>query len=223
MYCSQCGKELLNGSKFCGNCGAAVNMNASEQELKVKDVVNVQPTNTSSKKKNKTVLGVVIAIAIALVLVVGLVVSNMNKHGFNNYKDLVDAYFEAIEDNKPKLLKRTMNEEMLEALMDYADLKYIDLEKQLDLYFSYVVSEARSMYDDNLKIVHKISDVETLDDYDREYYVEDLIDECGFKESEIGPIKEIDVDLLINGEKDSEYLTVAKIKGKWYLIDASIF
>ena len=116
-----------------------------------------------------------------------------------------------------------MNEEMLEALMDYADLKYIDLEKQLDLYFSYVVSEARSMYDDNLKIVHKISDVETLDDYDREYYVEDLIDECGFKESEIGPIKEIDVDLLINGEKDSEYLTVAKIKGKWYLIDASIF
>lgn len=222
MYCSQCGKQLEDGSNFCGNCGASTKIEIGKQETKVNEEKSVQVSNTTNNKKNKTVIGIVIGV-VAIVLVVILSFSNMNKSGYKDYEDLVDGYFEAIEDNKPNLLRRAMNEQMLEAMMGYIDSEYMDSEKQLDLYFSYVVKEIRSEYDNNLKIIYKISEVETLDEYDREYYVEDLIDECGFKESEIGDIKEIDVDLLINGEEDSEYLTVAKLKGRWYLIDGFIF
>ena len=35
MFCGSCGKQLIEGSKFCNHCGAAVNGNARSSSVEV--------------------------------------------------------------------------------------------------------------------------------------------------------------------------------------------
>ncbi len=59
MYCSQCGKQLMENSKFCSYCGAKVGDVAQE----IQEIYNLHPTisfqedNVAKKKLLKEVLG----------------------------------------------------------------------------------------------------------------------------------------------------------------------
>lgn len=243
MYCIKCGKKLGEESNFCGSCGQKVQRLINDEEVVVKDtpvvevekvpvekveevkVANVQeevtnnvqfaqpvniPNNkVASNKKINAIIGVGIgAVIVALLAIVLLVVVNMNKSGYKDYNDLVEDYFEAFEDNEPKLLKSMLHENML---------KEVGTEEEIDAKLQYLVSSIRSEYNNKLSIAHRVSE-EELDMYDIEYYKRDLVEEYGFDKKEIEDVKELDVEFIVNGDEESEYFTVAKINGRWYLI-----
>lgn len=74
MYCSQCGKEIPDNSRFCNECGSPVSKNNDQQ---VSGGVILQEVS-SSKKKNvrkpvklgRTIIAIVVVVAIALSCVV---------------------------------------------------------------------------------------------------------------------------------------------------------
>lgn len=255
MYCIRCGKELASKSKFCGNCGQAVqklDVNNDEpivdktqevsddinptvkvestslvedvkaEEVKSDTVSNVRNTDTQvigdfqysqgtdivDNKKNKNkIIGVAIGVAVVAVLAIVLVVMNINKSGYRDYNDLVNDYFEAFEDNKPKLLKNIIHENMLSEIGN---------EEQIDSALNYMVDSIRAMYDNKLKIVYKISEAEFLKRDELEDYIEELVYEYGFSRDEIEQVKELNIDFLVNGKEEKVYLTVGKINGRWY-------
>lgn len=75
MKCSYCGKEVIEGSKFCDGCGAKLEGGTSKQE----EIVYYQP------KKSKT--GLIVAfIIIGILLIAGIIVTIilLNSGGKNN-------------------------------------------------------------------------------------------------------------------------------------------
>ncbi|NLK26041.1 MAG: zinc-ribbon domain-containing protein [Euryarchaeota archaeon] len=43
MYCPKCGKEVVDGSKFCDNCGAAIPSEQPESEYAAQNEYGAQP------------------------------------------------------------------------------------------------------------------------------------------------------------------------------------
>lgn len=53
MFCSNCGKEISNGSKFCGHCGAVIESSTVKPETtqNVKSsTINYNQANISQKE-----------------------------------------------------------------------------------------------------------------------------------------------------------------------------
>ena len=72
MFCKYCGNQIKEGSKFCENCGAAVNA-TSEQKVVVNPVeVEVGNTQVASEVKSKAISGFVWSF---FVPIVGLILS----------------------------------------------------------------------------------------------------------------------------------------------------
>ena len=76
MFCENCGKELIEGSKFCPNCGA------EDGEVKPK-AVNVKDLNTPKNKRMFKItaicLGSVISILVLLVII-SLFINSSKSH-----------------------------------------------------------------------------------------------------------------------------------------------
>ena len=58
MFCSNCGKEIMDGSSFCSNCGTALNTDIQSSK-------NLQQSQTTDKKiknhsKAKLIVGIVL-------------------------------------------------------------------------------------------------------------------------------------------------------------------
>ena len=76
MYCSVCGKELLDKAVVCPNCGCLV-----------KDKANSNPFQTQSKTQISLILGIIGIISAWLFALVGHIVSIIGiVYGIKDYK-----------------------------------------------------------------------------------------------------------------------------------------
>ena len=95
MFCLKCGSELLEGERFCSNCGAPVEQ--TEPEKNYSDEEPAKPPVTPRKKRNyeeewakqekkeKTIFFVLGAVIIILVVAIVMgVVSLMSEQTKNN-------------------------------------------------------------------------------------------------------------------------------------------
>lgn len=53
MYCRNCGKELVDGSKFCSNCGALINEQKEEVKEEKVEVIEDYATTSQTPKVSK--------------------------------------------------------------------------------------------------------------------------------------------------------------------------
>ena len=53
MFCSKCGQELLEGSKFCGSCGTPVNNDVVQDTGKLESIVEMVPVSEGFTDVNK--------------------------------------------------------------------------------------------------------------------------------------------------------------------------
>ena len=108
MFCTNCGKEVADGAMFCTSCGAKlaqepVAQPAAEQPVTApaqeapQAAPNTAPVSvpaTADKKFNPVI--VVVAVAAVLVIALILLLSGGGGGGYKVYKDLVKAYYEAV-------------------------------------------------------------------------------------------------------------------------------
>lgn len=140
MYCPNCGSELAEGAKFCGNCGTAVNSAPAEPKtLDFNETFgeyfspagNAGTTNNArstapakpkkKKKKGAGLLGILATIVV--VVVVRLLVSGV----FMGLDKGIEAAEDAIERKKQEELDETLaaaeSEEELQAALEAMDAK----------------------------------------------------------------------------------------------------
>jgi len=95
MYCTSCGKEIENNSKYCVDCGERIN---PENE----NYIHKKPHNDEPRKKNYAVLSVIIAIVVG-----GLIyASNYNSNdSYNNQSTGTNNYT-----SRSALIEKTVKE-----------------------------------------------------------------------------------------------------------------
>lgn len=140
MYCPNCGSELAEGVKFCGNCGTAVNSAPAEPKTVDMNEVfgeyfspagntgtthNARSTAPAKPKKKKKkgagLLGILVTVVV--VVVVRLLVSGV----FMGLDKGIEAAEDAIERKKQEELDETLaaaeSEEELQAALEAMDAK----------------------------------------------------------------------------------------------------
>lgn len=112
MLCKYCGKEILEGSKFCSFCGKdmgdeeRVNQITNVYEQIDKDSSNSGIMDTNSKSK-KTIASIVICVAIALFGISGYVLNNGSLYSDEKKTELIiQSYIKDGESEALKLVKR---------------------------------------------------------------------------------------------------------------------
>ncbi|MBO4903010.1 MAG: zinc-ribbon domain-containing protein [Lachnospiraceae bacterium] len=109
MFCQNCGSEVTEGKRFCGNCGAPVgNANTAApagNAIQNAPVQPVRPVNsaggTPPKKQSKTwlIILIIVGAVLALSIIAVAVVTHFVRKAANEYRDRIeDKQYEEIED-----------------------------------------------------------------------------------------------------------------------------
>ena len=72
MFCPECGREVADGSKYCGFCGKKLpeqKTKGVKQEIKQKTIKKEKPTEVKTRKKGKFPVAVLLLILAAIIAV----------------------------------------------------------------------------------------------------------------------------------------------------------
>lgn len=229
--CMQCGTQLDDNTLFCDNCGA---QQPSVNPIGM-NMGNMAPVGmpAPSKSKSKLLIIIIAAVAtgvIALVLVYFFFIRS-------TYADPIDKYFEAINDNDPKLMLECYHEDFLEAKYytydyeyeydgdDWKDYGKDDWENYYLNQYKYQIDENIENYEDKLgddvEFSYDILDKTALDDDKIEEIIESNKEDLDI-ELDIEEAYKVCYRIDIEGD-DDEYSTfsfnyVFKIDGEWYML-----
>lgn len=101
MYCSQCGKEIPDNSKFCKECGCPIPNKTAQQSTGKKSVQKASTKNRTAHKKIKSwqlaliLVGIVLLLLFIVFLILGARVSSEIKETKDNitpYLDYIGKY-----------------------------------------------------------------------------------------------------------------------------------
>ncbi len=98
MFCSNCGKELKDGDKFCDSCGMMVKREETAQAAAPQNQLVPAPKKKSSGKTAAIIIGIVsgaIILACVIALTAASVIANYrhgNGHNGHNYPGMYDDY-----------------------------------------------------------------------------------------------------------------------------------
>ena len=156
MFCTNCGKEIDDGSVFCTNCGTrqTVEQPASldttnventpiTEDVKIQNnnefkstpqpkpivATNVESASVKNNKNFKFIIGIV-----AVVIVIAIALTLGNGGGHKEYKDLINDYYSAIyKEDFNALLKCYDKEDQKDMKDEKDDIKEV-LEEKKEIY-----------------------------------------------------------------------------------------
>lgn len=102
MFCSKCGKELPDGSKFCSGCGSSQSIpsKVTETQHSQPRSDNQPPGNEENEQKQKTGLKILLAVLVSMLLVaIGIMIFLVVKRQMVSVGDEVVA---SVSDNEKK-------------------------------------------------------------------------------------------------------------------------
>ena len=224
MYCRNCGTKMKDDSKFCPECGTAVDAVPVEREMEKAPV--------SKKKKSKAVLFASLGIVVvaALVILIYVLHSSDSK-----------GYEEAIADNF-KYFREARGEEICKLVFPKEKLEYLlkDDEYSKGIYERYTLQD-KAFWESleergEVELLYEIKEVESIDKFDkienpsilfasREAFINWLDSKHGGHGFEADKIKdiyiaEVEYALEINGDnvfEDIFQMAAYKYKGDWYI------
>lgn len=222
MFCTKCGAQIADGSKFCTGCGAPLN---SIPERVVPDPAPIAPTVSFAPAepfapafpvtpeapapviKKKPILPIIIIAAAVTVVIAVVLVLSLSGGGYKDYNDLIGAYFDASADNDADAVLELLHPNITQALRDTDDY-FSDYEilEDLDDWYSegYYGYPVESWY---------VTDIDYMDDDDTSWmgdilgvYVESWIVVRTNTDFAYGESYYYDFDLVC-------------VDGYWYIID----
>lgn len=121
MRCTQCGKEMPDGARFCTNCGAQMNQNMYDQNTYNQNTYDQNPPeqNLSPIQKLKkewkdlyTVVAIVVVLLVAALI--GLAVKKMNEPKNTKELDEIQAILDEEDEDEEEEPKEDVMEEETE-------------------------------------------------------------------------------------------------------------
>lgn len=192
MFCEKCGAQLIDGASFCTKCGSPVSGGANSHRLR--------------RKLGTGALIGIIAGGIAVVAIV-LVLCGVfgGAKGYRSQTELIDDYFDAVEDRDYRKLVHMLAPGLTEYA--YGELGTSSdrslIEELDDWYYDYYGFEVDDWY------------IEEVDYYDHSD-IQNL-HQHGIKADEY-----VDVWVVAHFENGEEYdidFDLVKVNGKWYIIE----
>ena len=173
------------------------------------------------RQKNFTKIACVIVILIVIITIfLSIAVITTKLTGYN--KTLND-FFNSFEDNDGEAyLSAQLTSEMLYEMYGYDDEEFEELANLYSSYLTFYSTELSFVYGDDIKISHKITDKEKLDeDFISDYntVISYITDSTNGLEAEEG--YDLELEITIKGDDDKETIDaecqVLKINGKWVI------
>lgn len=214
QFCRNCGTQLPENTSFCPNCGTQASQNTPQQS------VNPQYQNYPQQTRPKKTPVALFAGIGALVVVV-IVLAIVFLGGGGGYKGVVQKYFSSIQSGDVKKAASCYPPDAQEDFIDY-------MGDDLKEYSKAIKSLKYEIIDTDKMDKSDIDDLE--DDYD--YYYDKKVKIAEAYELEVEIFMKMDYSKLDDHYgyyeyaddefEETIYITVLKIKGKWYLIDESM-
>lgn len=211
-FCGNCGAAMDNDARICGNCGTYLG-----------EVDNVTAPAVGRHKK---LLPVVIVAIVAVV--VALAVSLLSVLGVVGYKKAVNNVLDVIARGK-------VTENKIEALAPKDVWEYFEDEEDLDPddavdYFEEAAEDSADYleeeYGDNWRVSYKIKDKDQIKDSKLKKIARTLHDKYDIKKSSVKKGFDLELEVKIKGSEDEDEddleFAVLKIGGKWYAINYEI-
>lgn len=118
MRCTQCGKEMPDGARFCTNCGAQMNQNMYDQNTYNQNTYDQNPSEQSLspiqklKREWKDLYTVIAIVGVLLVAaLIGLAVKKLNEPENPKELDEIQAILDEEEEEKEEPAEKEIKEE----------------------------------------------------------------------------------------------------------------
>lgn len=218
-FCPNCGAALDDIAVFCGSCGTKLDAPAAPQQPVCGQPVYEQPISQPPKKTKKGLVVAIIAIIAALGIVAFLYFGGVFGSG---YDKALDTYLKArmmyqcddADDLMPDEAWDTFEEE------NYMDSD--DFEEYLDVQREYQVEELEYEYGSNLKFSYKVTKEKAISDGNLKKIGKALAEDYGIKARSVQKGYDLKIDVTLKGSEDSETsefeCAVVQIDGDWYVI-----
>lgn len=153
MFCTNCGKEVADGASFCTACGAKIVRENAAQPINEQQAVTnapssaattspsaqqpaaaAAPVSTSGELKNKNSKIIVVIAAVAAVIILALLLFG-GKGGYKDYKELAQAYYEAIYNQDVNAMIKLFDKEAQKELKqdkDYIKEELDEMKKKMN-------------------------------------------------------------------------------------------
>ena len=230
-FCNHCGAALEDEAAFCNNCGGAVEAAPAPEAApeaapakasfidQVKGFFGKLAAAAKADPKRAGIIGGGAALIIVLIVVLCIVLGGSSPDGVvGDYLKLMQA----------KASKSDIKNMMPKALWEYVEEEY---EVELDDVWEWYDEEYKDNWEEslegmeeeygkNVKISHKITDKEEMDEDDVEDLADELKEQYDIKKKSVTAAYELEVELTIKGSEDDDSndmdMTAVKIDGKWY-------
>ena len=147
MFCTNCGKEVADGAMFCTSCGAKIDQEpaaqpATEQPANAgvpesvtasipdtpQTASGTAPVSASDTPKKSNTGIVIIAAAAVLIVALALLLFSGGGGGYKDYKELAQAYYEAIYNQDVNAMIKLFDKDAQKELKE--DKDYIEEEME---------------------------------------------------------------------------------------------
>ncbi|NLO47833.1 MAG: zinc ribbon domain-containing protein [Clostridiales bacterium] len=230
LFCSNCGSIIPENTAFCQSCGtpAAQNENPQQQQNpnppQSYGYPNYAPqaapqayAGTGYSVRNKPSKGLILGLAIAAVAIIVVIIITVSAGG-GGYKGVVNKYYNSFTaGNLDKMLScypPTVREDVEEDMREDYEVSYFHMIKSV----KHKITDEKSMNRSEIRDLEDWYDEYNLDiseGYRLEVDVTVKFDPSAMEDADFYPDED---EMEVSFE-----IFVIKIKGKWYVIDESMF
>lgn len=206
-FCGNCGAEMGDNAKVCGQCGTPLRGTSSTQ------ITRAKFNDPVKKKKNKKIITLCVT---ALVLVIITFVSITMISTFTGYNGLIRKVMTAYKDYDIDTL-----------IYLSSDMYYYGAEDYVEYYFEYNVGSALDSFETsighNYKITYEINEIYTLPERNLKEILEEI--SYGYSEFDTGIIQKfVGADITVTAKQGNKSVSrdlkiiMSKEKGSWKLL-----
>lgn len=198
-FCNNCGSAMEDDVVFCPNCGA-------------QDVPAYDEAPAAKKPLNPMVLILGAIAAVVVLIIVLLLIGSGPKRALNRYEKVVNG-----KGNIEKLIPEDIFKEAREEDEDFSKKDFLDA---MEDSYENSMDAIKDEYGDNAKVNYTLVEAKKMNKDDFEDYAESLDKSWGISEKSIKQAYRMSIRVDIKG-KDGKtfYYTSAvavKVDGKWY-------
>lgn len=218
-FCTNCGAALDDNAAFCVTCGAAQATPEAPVYAEPAAPAYAEPAAPAAKKPNKGLIIGLIAGAVVLAVVLAFFI-----FGGSKPTDPLDTYIDIIYNGKFDKMKDMAPQEYWDWYEDEYDQTIDDIIEEAEDEYDDMMDSMEDKYGKNIKITYEVTKEKDLSEKKLEKIAEALEDKYDIDASKVSEGKEIKYDVTITGDEDDDTnddleMTVIKYNGKWYKIN----
>lgn len=213
-FCRNCGAQLEDGAKVCGQCGVPIQPEGMTPKLNIPKVGEIDSQTKEKAKKIGILAGAAVIAIIIIVIVVKIISAN------TGYRGTLNKFFKSLQNGNAAGMVSCVSG----YLVDWGDDYSGDIEEYLDEYLDRALDTLEDEVGADPKISYEIKQNRKLSDRKVDK-LKEMIENYNpdFDVDSIKAARNLDLKLTVKGRDDSTTdnmndVCVVKEGGKWKII-----